>query len=140
MAPPRQAKPGLQWKGRGPDALLRALSKALLAHGGTIMLGTRAVDLVMENGRCVGVDVQQDGTSRRIDAGAVVLADGGFQSDLTLVRKYISRSPERLKQRGAANGAGDGCRMSEKVGAQLVGMESFYGHPLSRDAFTNELL
>ena len=140
MAPPRQAKPGLQWEGRGPDNLLRSLTKALTDGGGKIVLNAKATELAMANGRCIGIHVEENGASRLIEAAAVVLADGGFQSDLAQVKKYISRSPERLLQRGAANGAGDGLRMCENIGARLAGMEWFYGHPLSRDAFTNELL
>ena len=140
MAPPRQAKPGLQWVGRGPDNLLRALTKALNDRGGKIVLNTKAVDLEMREGRCVGIHVEGGGVPRLIEAPAVVLADGGFQSDLTQVKKYICKTPDRILQRGAANGAGDGLRMCEKVGARLAGMQWFYGHPLSRDAFTNELL
>lgn len=140
MAPPRQAKPGLQWKGRGPDEVIKALTQALLSGGGAILLKTRAIDLVMDDGICVGVDANQNGTKRRFNARAVVIADGGFQSNLELVGKYISPAPERLFQRGAGNGFGDGLLMCEKVGARLAGMPWFYGHPLSRDAFTNELL
>ena len=56
MAPPRPIGPGLDWKGRGPDVMLRALGQALATRGGALVLGARARNLLLEGGRCVGVE------------------------------------------------------------------------------------
>jgi fumarate reductase flavoprotein subunit len=140
LAPPGRSRPGLDWEGRGGDVLLRTLEDALKKRGGSIVRGARAESLIAEGNRCVGVKALVGGGTEEFRAAAVVIADGGFQGNLDLVRKYISPMPERLKQRGAGNGRGDGMRMALEMGAALKGMDRFYGHVLSRDALTNEQL
>ena len=94
----------------------------------------------MENGRCVGVQTEIDGTSHPFTTQAVVLADGGFQAAPELLRKHIAKAPERLHQRNAGTGTGDGLQMALQLGAAAVGLNRFYGHLISLDALTNENL
>jgi fumarate reductase flavoprotein subunit len=140
MAPPRPAKPGFGWQGRGPDQALRCLEANLKKRGGTIALGTKATKLLMENGRCVGVSAVQRGEPVAFDARNVVLADGGFQGNPNLVRRFISPHPEKLTQRNAKTGRGDALIMAEEAGAALVGTDRFYGHLLVQESLTNDLL
>lgn len=135
MAPPRPLVAGLDWQGRGPDVMLRLLGDQLRKRGGTLRLGVRASRLIMEDGRCAGIEAD-DGT--RITAHAVVLADGGFQGNVAMLRDHIMQVPEQVKQRGASTGVGDGLRMARDVGAAITGLESFYGHLLSRDSMVND--
>jgi fumarate reductase flavoprotein subunit len=138
LAPPRPLSAGLEWVGRGPDVMLRRLGQTLASAGGTLHLGTRATALRMQDGRCVGVDAVRDGASIALTAGAVLIADGGFQGDLSLVGEHIARAPEKLKQRGASTGTGTGLRMAEAVGGATTRLDRFYGHMLSRDAMHND--
>lgn len=140
LAPPGRSRPGLDWEGRSGDVLLQSLEAHLVERGGTLVRGARAKGLVMDGRRCVGVIAEQDGREVRHSARAVFIADGGFQANADLVRQYITSHPERLKQRGAGNGRGDGMKMASEAGAALVGMDCFYGHTLSRDALTNDNL
>jgi fumarate reductase flavoprotein subunit len=140
MAPPRRGQPGLDWKGRGPDAILRRLTEAARKHGSDIRMKTRGVRLIMDSGRCVGVEIDNDGKRSELRGRAVALADGGFQANPDLVKRFISPQADKVMQRNARSGRGDGLTMAEAAGAKLVGMEAFYGHPLARDAFTNDLL
>lgn len=140
LAPPVSTNPGLDWKGRGGDVLLRTLERNLLKRGGLLTRGTRARSLIMENGECRGVVAQAGEREVSYRASAVVLADGGFQGNLDLVKKYISPHPERLRQRGAGNSRGDCLQMASAVGALIIGTDCFYGHLLSRDAMTNDKL
>src|SRR5260221_5458862 len=94
----------------------------------------------MTEGRCAGVEVERDGKRESYAASAVLLADGGYQANLELVGKYISPAPQALKQRCAETGTGDGLRMAQEIGAGTIGLESFYGHLLSRDAMHNDAL
>ena len=87
-----------------------------------------------------GVVAEANGVAHTYRARAVMVADGGFQGNPELVGRYISKHPERLKQRGAGTGRGDGMTMAAAVGAELVGIDRFYGHTLSKDALTNDNL
>ena len=136
MAPPRRRRGGLDWKGRGPDALLRRLTRNLAARGGELRLGCAAEALAMEEGRAVGVQTAA-GVER---ARFVLIADGGFQDNPELVRRHLSPRPERLFRRGAGGGRGDGIAMAAAAGAATVGMDRFYGHLLGLDAFENDRL
>src|SRR5690606_3850054 len=100
LAPPRPLKPGLDFPGSGPDRLLALLAATIRANGGELVLGHQALD----------IERREDGWSlvagggretRRFFARAVVLADGGFQGDAELVRRYISDRPDLIVQRGA---------------------------------------
>ncbi len=138
LAPPRRLVAGLDWKGRGPDAALRLLAHNLAARGGRLLRGTEATALLDRQGACTGVAAKNAQGTLHFDARVVILADGGFQGNAELVRRHISSAPHKLKQRGAATGVGDGLRMAQAMGAQITDLGYFYGHTLSRDAFTNE--
>ncbi|MBI3043098.1 MAG: FAD-binding protein [Betaproteobacteria bacterium] len=140
LAPPGRSRPGLDWEGRCGDVLLNTLERRLGERGGDLARGARARSLIMDGTRCVGVIAERNGKETSFHARAVFIADGGFQGDAALVGRYISRHPERLKQRGAGTGRGDGMKMASAVGAALVGMDRFYGHTLSSDALTNDNL
>lgn len=138
LAPPGLLKSGLNWQGRGGDVMLRTLRERLEEQGGSLLQGARARRLIMEAGRCVGVEVDRQGRDEAIHAANVVLCDGGFQANMALLREFVSPAPEKLKQRGAATGAGDALLMAREVGAGLVGMENIYGHLLCQDALHDD--
>ena len=140
LAPPRRFVEGLDWEGRGGDVTLRKLTANLLERGGRLILGAKAQSLAMEDGACVGLNALQAGRSITYRAQAVVIADGGFQANAEMVRRYISPRPERLLVRAAPGGQGDGIRMAEAVGAATSGYGSFYGHLQHRDALSNDRL
>lgn len=138
LAPPGVRQTGLHWQGRAGDVMLRTLADALRRRGGVLTRGVEARELVMENGRCAGLLVREGGVDVRLGAQAVVLADGGFQADMELMKRFISPAPERLLMRNARSGRGAGLRMAETVGAKLVGMDRFYGHIQYRAAMEDE--
>jgi fumarate reductase flavoprotein subunit len=140
LAPPGRTRPGLDWEGRAGDVLLRRLGANLIERGGRLTRDARAVHALMEGRRCVGVAAQVAGAPTEFRAGSVVLADGGFQAAPELLREYITGHPEKLHQRNARTGTGDGVRIAEEAGAALLGMDRFYGHLLSIDAPTNDRL
>ena len=136
MAPPRRRRGGLDWKGRGPDALLRRLARNLAARGGELRLGSPVEALAVGDGRVRGVRTAAGAEEARF----VLIADGGFQDNPELVRRHFSPQPGRLFRRGAGGGRGDGIAMAEAAGAATVGMDRFYGHLLGLDAFENDRL
>ena len=119
--------------------MLQTLGETFKRQGGTMVYGARARSLVMEDKRCQGVQadvLQSSGAHARqtFHAHNVFIADGGFQSNLEMLARYVSPRPEHLLQRGGATGHGDGLQMAMQVGASVKGMASFYGHTLSKDA------
>lgn len=137
LAPPKPVSPGLGWQGRGPDIGLRKLADNLQRHGGSMRRGLRARRLLMENGCCIGVEADGCAGSGTFRASYIVLADGGFQGNPDLVRRFISRRPEHLVQRSAGTGRGDALLMAEVAGAALTDLSKFYGHVLVQEALHN---
>ena len=71
-------------------------------------------------------------------AKAVVFADGGFESNKDMLRRYVTPHPENIHMRAPDSGNGDGMRLAEAAGGMLIGMEAFYGHLLSADSLHRE--
>jgi fumarate reductase flavoprotein subunit len=137
MAPAKQFRAGLVWKGDGPDVFLNRLRANLQRRGGQVLQGARATRLIMQDGRCAGVETTSANGIQHVEARSVVLADGGFQANSELLRRFITRHPESLVQRNAGTGQGDAILMAEAIGAKLIDMDTFYGHLLAREAIHN---
>ncbi|MBM3342065.1 MAG: FAD-dependent oxidoreductase [Betaproteobacteria bacterium] len=140
LAPPRPIVAGLDWKGRGPDVTLRQLVANLQKRGGRL-IQTPALSLMEREGRCVGVEAggnEEGANKEQFTARAVVLADGGYQGNAALVREHMGIDLAKVKTRGAGTGIGDGMRMARELDARFSDLQYFYGHMLSRDAFTND--
>ncbi|NCB50867.1 MAG: FAD-dependent oxidoreductase [Clostridia bacterium] len=61
--------------------------------GGRYMLETEATDLIMEDGKAVGVvATKADGTSVTINAKAVILCTGGFAGSAQMQEEYIGEA------------------------------------------------
>ena len=140
MAPPRPLRAGLDWERRGPDTLMRLLSQRFAERGGQTFLGVRARALIMENGTCTGVQTTGLHSGHAWRARVVIIADGGFQGNATLFRKYIGPRPDLVVQRGAGTGQGDGLTMAIEAGAATTALDAFYGGILHRDALTDARL
>lgn len=137
LAPPGIRRSGFSnqmWRGRSGDVMLRALEASFSRLGGRVHRGVRAENLIMEGGRCVGVFAIQAGSTFQQRARAVVLADGGFQADDSLLQRFVTPDPASLLKRNARTGLGGGLRMAEAVGARIVGGKGFYGHLQYRGA------
>jgi fumarate reductase flavoprotein subunit len=139
LSPPWRRGFGLTWRGYAGDVALQRLEAALRARQGRILRGFRARALARTtNGIEIEV-VQPQGTSR-LRAAAVVIADGGFQANLDMIRQHITPAADRLLQRNGGTAIGDGLRMARALGAAVTGLEHFYGHLHSRDAMQTDRL
>ncbi len=134
VMPHRPMLAGLDWPDHGPDEMLKALARRLQAAGGKLIQKAEALDLVMTDGKCCGIGLRLDDHTIDITANSVLLADGGFQGNPSMVGRYIAKRPDLLVQRSAGTATGDGIRMAEDIGAKLVMMERFYGHFVAREA------
>ena len=128
------------WQGYGADRLMDRLEARLVAAGGQLLRGCRARELIVTDGGCSGVLVDGPTGTVRVDAAAVVLADGGFHGNPEMLRRHVTRHPEHLKLRGPGAGRGDGIAMAQAAGAAVTGMDTFYGHLLSADALAKDNL
>jgi len=140
LAPPRRLIAGLDWEGRGGDVVMRQLEQSLIKRGGVVQRGIEVTELVVENGICSGVIALQNGASVRIDARAVVIADGGFAANPQMVAQYITPRADRVLARVGPGATGDGIRLAEAVGAAIGGFGAFYGHVHHRAAMQNPKL
>lgn len=110
--------------GRGMG-LIDLLTKA--AEGADIRVSTRATDLIVENGKVVGV-IAVDGNGNEITFranGGVVLATGSFCSNGKMIAKYQKIGTgltANIPSNNPAGNRGDGIVMAEKVGAALRDM------------------
>ena len=71
--------------------------------------------------RSRGVRVQEQGELHDVDAGAVVLACGGFESNAEWRTRYLGPGWELAKVRGTRFNTGDGIRMALDIGAAPSG-------------------
>ena len=69
----------------------------------------------------VGLEVRQDGHVQRVGAGAVVLASGGFQSNVEWRTRYLGPGWDLAKVRGTRFNTGDGIRMALEANAMPWG-------------------
>ncbi|MEG0170264.1 MAG: flavocytochrome c [Anaerorhabdus sp.] len=94
----------------------------------TFYMETEATEILMNEGTAVGVKASSADTDYTINAKAVILATGGFGGNLEMVESY---KPE-LKGYVTTNAStitGDGIKMAEAVGANLVDMAEIQIHP-----------
>ena len=140
LAPPRRLQAGLDWEGRGADVLMRLLEAQIRERGGEVLRGAKAAALIVASGACTGVEATRNGERLRIDAKAVVVADGGFPANREMVAKYITPRADRVLCRAWSGAGGDGIRMAEAAGAAIGGFGKFYGHIHHKNAMTNTQL
>lgn len=108
--------------------LIKPLETRALELGAEIMLETKAEEIIVENGRVVGVKATKaDGTPVTLKANkGVIMATGGFGENPEMRQEYNTywtELPLTMKSTNTPAATGDGIDMGLKVGAQLVGME-----------------
>lgn len=140
LAPPRHLQAGLDWEGRGADVLMRLLEAQIKERGGEVLRGTKAEALIVTGGACAGVEATCNGERLRIEAKAVVVADGGFPANRDMVARYITPRADRVLCRAWSGAQGDGIRMAEAAGAATGGFGKFYGHVHHKNAMTDTRL
>ena len=95
---------------------------AMARKGGvTIRFGARAVSLVRDGLRVVGVCVHENGEIHELLGASVVLASGGFESNAEWRTRYLGPGWELAKVRGTRFNSGDGLNMALEIGASPFG-------------------
>lgn len=86
LAPALTPTPAL---GGGGDVMLQQLEAQLVAAGGELRRGYRVERLLLEDGRCEGALGSSPDGVFGIRSRNVLIADGGFQSDLELLGELL---------------------------------------------------
>ena len=98
-----------------------------------VMLNTEATNIIMEEGRAVGVRAEGPEGPVIVKANkGVVIASGGFSKNTEMLNEYNKAWPD-LSNTLSTNhpgATGDGIKMAVEVGANLVGMEHIQLLPL----------
>lgn len=85
----------------------------------TILLQHRVEKLLFEDGRVVGVDVETPSGQKQY-RGKVVLATSGLDWAPDLIERFMPFGPEHLGTMAPSTLRGDGFRLAESAGAELV--------------------
>lgn len=109
--------------------VVKTLNKAAADRKIEILKNAKAEELIVKDGRVVGVKYKQKGQpEKEIYAKAVVMAAGGFSANQDMVTK-INPKLKGFATTNHPGATGDGIIMGEKVGADTVDMSQIQTHP-----------
>lgn len=120
------------------NTYIRTFEQVIKDANGAIKVITDAdvKDLLEANGRISGVVAQHFGQKITVDAGAVVIATGGFGANVKLrqaVNTGVWKEVKLDNSIGCSNLAkaaqGEGMELAKKYGAQLIGLDDIQIHP-----------
>ncbi|MBI4519000.1 MAG: FAD-binding protein [Deltaproteobacteria bacterium] len=114
------------------NALVGMLRRSLMDRGIPLWLQTAARELVVENGRVVGVVADKNGRRIRIRADkGVVLAAGGFEHHQAMREKYLPNPTRTEWSCGNHANTGDAINLGLAVGAALDLMDDAWWGPVT---------
>lgn len=125
------SRPRMHAPAGGGDAgkyIIAGLQKQLEPKGIKIYTETKALEILMTNGKASGVIAETPNGKMTINAKAVIIATGGFSANEELYTKYRPELKGFITT-GHPGGTGDGIFMAEEVGADLVDMKEIQIHP-----------
>ena len=108
--------------------LVDKFSAKLDEMGVSVMLNTRATELIMEDGKIAGLKAEGSDAFYTIHAKAVILATGGFGANEDMYTQYRPDLKGTVTT-NAPGATGDGIVMAQAVGAALVDIEQIQLHP-----------
>ena len=93
----------------------------------TIMTSTRATKLLTRDGCVCGVAAIRNSDALELDAKTVIVATGGFNSNLDMVLQYRPEFKEfKVMEGSGLNAKGEGHRMIEKLGGYFTHMDCIW--------------
>ena len=117
----------------GGKALLNAYYRAAEALGVEIAYDTEVVDLALEDGRFTSAVALRDGARHEVRARTVVVAAGGFESNLEWLKEAWGPAADNFLVRGTRYNRGRVLRVLIDKGAKSVG-DPAQGHCVAIDA------
>ncbi|MCX6413343.1 MAG: FAD-dependent oxidoreductase [Actinobacteria bacterium] len=127
-----------------PGRMVETLLKRAESLGALLLLDVRALELIVSQHTVTGVIVEIHGAIREIEAGAVVLATGGFSQNMELLERFAPHMVNAVHG-GAPGSEGDGLLMGWRIGADfrdtpyVKGTYGIYPHPDVRESGTGIL-
>ena len=116
--------------GNHGDELVLKLVAAAQENNVDIFYSVKGEELLEADGRVNGVKATYRGQEITFNAEkGVILATGGFASNVEMRTKYNSNYDGRFKTTARDVSSGDGILMAEKIGAELVDMEFIQVYP-----------
>jgi tricarballylate dehydrogenase len=101
----------------GGAGLVEDLTRTAAKKGIEIFYETRAISLIYDGERVLGVRAKRQGKPVEFRARAVVLACGGFEANPEWRARYLGPGWELAKVRGTRFNMGDGLKMALDIGA-----------------------
>ncbi|MGH8352728.1 MAG: FAD-binding protein, partial [Pseudomonas sp.] len=117
------------------NALVAALRCSLLDRGVSLWLNSPLQQLIEEDGRVVGAEIQRDGRSLRIQARhGVVLGAGGFERNQAMRAQYLPQPSQAAWSATPPHNTGDAIRAGQALGARTALMEHSWWAPTTHVA------
>ena len=115
----------------GKEIITKQLDKAE-EMGIPVLLNTKATALITDDaGKVVGVEAEGKDADYTFNTNkAVIIAAGGFGSNVEMRVKYNPDIDESILSTNSPGSTGDGIVMAEAVGADLTGMEYIQTYPI----------
>ena len=108
--------------------LVNGLYYNLMEREVPIFVNAEVTDLTDKDGAVTGVTLKLDGKEKTIKAKAVVLATGGFGSNMDMITKFKPEL-EGYVTTNHEGATGDGIALAEEEGAETVQMDQIQIHP-----------
>ena len=108
--------------------LVSAFKKQLEEKNIPVLYNTTVTEIIMKDGRAVGVKADSETADYTINAKAVILATGGFGGNEQMI---VENNPALAGyvSTNAPGATGDGIKMAQAVGADVVDMDQIQLHP-----------
>ena len=122
---------------------INVLEKTATDKGCEILLNTKATELVVEDGKVVGVKAEGiDKNYTLLADKGVIMATGGYAANAEMVREYLADGvytkdnlPEDITSTNAPGLTGEGILMAEDIGASVIDMEHIQLLPMPGNRF-----
>jgi 3-oxosteroid 1-dehydrogenase len=123
---------GKQWVTAGAALQGRMLKAVLEKDAADIRISSPVTEIVIEDGKAVGVVAEKDGKPWRIGASTGILLNaGGFEASQAMRDKYIPKTDARWST-GIESNTGDMHRELERHGCAMGQMDQMVGFQMTR--------
>ena len=108
--------------------LVKTLNAKVAELNIPVLLNTKAEEILTKDGVVTGVKVKDENGEYVINAKSVIITTGGFGANSDMVVSY-KPNLAGFNTTNAPTATGDGIKMAEAIGADLVDMDQIQTHP-----------